>query len=40
MDNCNAYGYQVMQDCLEGKRNIPTAEELISELLIFKMVIL
>jgi hypothetical protein len=36
MDNCNAYGYQVMQDCLEGKINISTAEELISELPILK----
>ena len=32
MDNCNAYGYQVMADCLAQLRTIPTVEELIAEL--------
>jgi hypothetical protein len=32
MDNCNAYGYQVMADCLSGTRVIPAAAELIAEL--------
>lgn len=32
MDNCNAYGYQVMADCLSGARPIPTTAELIGEI--------
>lgn len=32
MDTCNAYAYQVMYDCLNGLRPIPTATELIAEL--------
>lgn len=32
MDTCNAYAYGVMYACLEGEREIPTAEELIAEL--------
>lgn len=32
MDNCNAYGYQVMADCLAGTRTTPTEAELIAEL--------
>lgn len=32
MDACNAYGYQVMTDCLSGTRVIPAAAELIAEL--------
>ena len=32
MDTCNAYGYQVMADCLAGLRAIPTAAQLIAEL--------
>jgi len=32
MDTCNAYGYQVMADCLAGQRTIPTADQLIAEL--------
>jgi hypothetical protein len=32
MDTCNAYGYQVMTDCLSGTRVIPAAAELIAEL--------
>ena len=32
MDNCNAYAYQVMSDCLTGLRKIPTPVELIAEL--------
>jgi hypothetical protein len=32
MDTCNAYGHQVMNDCLSGTRVIPTAAELIAEL--------
>jgi len=32
MDSCNAYGYQVMADCLAGARLVPAPEELIAEL--------
>lgn len=32
MDNCNAYGYQVIADVQGGLRVIPTPEELIAEL--------
>jgi len=32
MDTCNAYGYQVMADCLAGQRTIPTEDQLIAEL--------
>lgn len=32
MDNCNAYAYEVLADCLSGARGIPTAEELIAEM--------
>lgn len=32
MDNCNAYGYQVMAACMTNTRSIPTVEQLISEL--------
>lgn len=32
MDNCNATAYQVMADCLQGLRPIPTAEQLLSEM--------
>lgn len=32
MDNCNAYGYQVIEDCMNQLRTIPTPEELIAEL--------
>jgi len=35
MDNCNAYAYQVMADCLAGTRAIPTGKELIAELPVF-----
>lgn len=31
MDNCNAYGYQVLAECLAGTRGIPTPKELILE---------
>lgn len=32
MDTCNAYVYQVIEDCLAGTRTIPAVDELISEL--------
>lgn len=32
MDGCNAYAYQVMADCIAGKREVPIAEALIAEL--------
>lgn len=32
MDTCNAHCYQVMLDCQNGIRGIPSAEELIAEL--------
>lgn len=32
MDTCNAYGYQVMSDCLNNLRPVPSSEELIAEL--------
>ncbi|MGE3550987.1 MAG: hypothetical protein AB7I29_13950 [Geobacter sp.] len=32
MDNCNAYGYQVLADCLRGTRTTPTEAELLAEL--------
>lgn len=32
MDTCNAYAYQVMADCQNNLRAIPTAAELIAEL--------
>ena len=32
MDNCNLYGYKVIQTCLHGEREIPTGTQLISEL--------
>ena len=32
MDNCNAYGYQVLADCLAGTRTTPTEAELLAEL--------
>ncbi len=32
MDTCNTHGYQVMADCVAGKRTIPTEAELIAEL--------
>lgn len=32
MDTCNAYGYQVMSDCLNSLRTIPTSAEFIAEL--------
>ena len=32
MDTCNAYGYQVMADCLAALRPVPTEAELIAEL--------
>lgn len=32
MDTCNAHAYEVMAAVLAGNRNVPTAEELISEM--------
>lgn len=32
MDTCNAYGYQVLAECLAGTRTTPTEAELIAEL--------
>ena len=32
MDTCNAHGYQIIADVLDGKRTIPTATELVAEL--------
>jgi len=32
MDTCNARGYQIMADCLAGRRAIPTPEGLVAEM--------
>ena len=32
MDNCNALGYQIMDEVLAGQRPVPTVPELIAEL--------